>query len=169
MFRIAEFFPVSEKAFIIDYVERGKTKDQALAGYANVKVPSRATSGSAGYDFVAPFDFELKPSQSIEIPTGVRVKIEEGWVLMIFPRSGLGFKYHTVLANTVGIIDSDYYYAKNEGHIIIKLINASEEGKTLQLKAGDRFAQGVFTPFGITRYDNCQEQRQGGMGSTIRI
>ena len=168
MYRIAEFFMVSENRYSADFLGRG-LEGNPLEAYMNVKIPRRATSGSAGYDFVTPFDLELKPGESKEIPTGIRVKMQEGWVFMIYPRSGLGYKYHTVLANTVRIIDSDYYYADNEGHIIIKMINESTEGKTLSLKAGDRFAQGVFTQYGVTMHDNESEQRKGGFGSTSKV
>ena len=74
---------------------------------------------------------------------------------MIFPRSGLGFKYRLQLNNTVGIIDEDYFYSDNEGHIFIKLTNDSNEGKMLQIKAGEAFAQGIFVPFGITMNVDC--------------
>ena len=116
-------------------------------------MPERATVGSAGYDFYSPLDFVLEPGQTIKIPTGIRAKIEDGWVLMIFPRSGLGFKFRIQLNNTVGIIDSDYYGSDNEGHIFIKITNDSNEGKTLSLKKGDGFAQGVFLPYGVTSDD----------------
>ena len=90
----------------------------------------------------------------------------EGWVLQIYPRSGLGFKFRLQLNNTVGIIDSDYYYSDNEGHILIKVTNTNTEEKTLSLKAGDGFAQGIFLPFGITEDDNVSTVRNGGFGST---
>ena len=83
--------------------------------YADIGLPRRATVGSAGYDFFAPYDFTLAPGETAKIPTGIRVKMEDGWVLMLFPRSGLGFKYRVQLDNTVGIIDGDYYDSDNEG------------------------------------------------------
>ena len=129
-------------------------------------MPERATVGSAGYDFYSPLDFVLEPGQTIKIPTGIRAKIEDGWVLMIFPRSGLGFKFRIQLNNTVGIIDSDYYGSDNEGHIFIKITNDSNEGKTLSLKKGDGFAQGVFLPYGVTSDDETAAVRNGGFGST---
>ena len=129
-------------------------------------MPERATVGSAGYDFYSPPDFVLEPGQTIKIPTGIRAKIEDGWVLMIFPRSGLGFKFRIQLNNTVGIIDSDYYGSDNEGHIFIKITNDSNEGKTLSLKKGDGFAQGVFLPYGVTSDDEAAALRNGGFGST---
>ena len=129
-------------------------------------MPERATVGSAGYDFYSPLDFVLEPGQTIKIPTGIRAKIEDGWVLMIFPRSGLGFKYRIQLNNTVGVIDSDYYGSDNEGHIFIKITNDSNEEKTLSLKKGDGFAQGVFLPYGVTSDDETAAVRNGGFGST---
>lgn len=134
--------------------------------YDALKLPTRATSGSAGYDFKAPFDFTLKPGQTIKIPTGVRVRIDDGWWLGCFPRSGLGFKYRLQLDNTVGVIDSDYYGSGNEGHIFAKITNDSKSGKSLSVKAGDAFVQGIFIPYGITYSDDANGVRNGGMGST---
>lgn len=134
--------------------------------YEAVRLPARATAGSAGYDFYSTLDFKLKPGESVLIPTAVRVRIEPGWMLAIFPRSGLGFKYRFQLNNTVGIIDSDYYYADNQGHIMCRMINDSREGKDLEIHRGDAFAQGIFIPFGITEDDEATGVRTGGFGST---
>ena len=79
--------------------------------------PKRATSGSAGYDFYAPCGISLKPGETVKVLTGIRARIDEGWVLTLYPRSGLGFRYRLQLNNTVGVIDSDYYGSDNEGHI----------------------------------------------------
>ena len=94
--------------------------------------------------------------------------MDEGWVLKIYPRSGLGFKYRLQLNNTVGIIDSDYYYSDNEGHIMIKITNDSKDGKTVEIRAGEGFAQGIFVEYGITYDDEANEERNGGFGSTTR-
>jgi len=134
--------------------------------YDNVKLPKRATSGSAGYDFYAPHAITLAPGETIKIATGIRVKIEEGWVLLVFPRSGLGFKYRMQLNNTVGVIDSDYYYSDNEGHIFAKITNDSNEDKTIDIQAGHGIMQGIFMPFGLTYSDNADGVRNGGLGST---
>lgn len=131
-----------------------------------VKLPVRATVGSAGYDFCTPYPIILGPGKTITIKTGLRCKIEEGWVLFVLPKSGLGFKYRIQLDNTVGVIDSDYYYAENEGHIIIKITNEGHEGKTMEIEAGKAFAQGVFLPYGITIDDEATGARLGGFGST---
>lgn len=155
MKRIAQFFKVSESEFI---------KSADASAYLDVQLPKRATSGSAGYDFFAPQEFSLAPNQTAKIATGIRVKIEEGWVLKIYPRSSLGFKYRLTLDNTVGIIDSDYYFADNEGHIFIKMTNLGD--KPLTVEKGKAFAQGIFVEYGITVDDDCTCLRTGGIGST---
>lgn len=134
--------------------------------YNNIKLPQRATKGSAGYDFFSPKDFILHPGCTIKIPTGIRVRMEEGWVLQCYPRNGLGFKYRLQLNNTVGIIDSDYYISDNEGHIFAKLTNDTKEGKTVEIASGTGFMQGIFTEYGITFDDESSELRNGGFGST---
>ena len=108
----------------------------------------------------------ITPGETIKIPTGIRVCMNEDYVLKLYPRSGLGFKYRLQLNNTVGIIDSDYYYSDNEGHIFAKITNDSNEGKTVELKAGDGFMQGIFLEYGITIDDDATEIRNGGFGST---
>ena len=160
---VARFEKVSRGQFESAFRDIFGTETTA---YDTLTLPCRATAGSAGYDFTLPCDVTLAPGQTAKIPTGIRVWIAEGWLLQIFPRSGLGFKYRLQLDNTVGIIDSDYYGADNEGHIFIKITNDSKEGKTLSLHAGDAFAQGVFTPFGIAEGDDASATRHGGFGST---
>ena len=134
--------------------------------YEGIQLPIRATAGSAGYDFKSPISFLLKPNETIKIPTGIRVSIDEGWVLKIYPRSSLGFKYRLQLNNTVGIIDSDYYYSDNEGHIFAKLTNDTNEGKAVEISAGSGFMQGIFVEYGITYDDSVDVKRNGGFGST---
>ncbi|MDD6083788.1 MAG: deoxyuridine 5'-triphosphate nucleotidohydrolase [Oscillospiraceae bacterium] len=170
MKRIAEFQKVSREQFVRDWTDSfgDCSAEQAEKIYEGIKIPARATSGSAGYDFCTPVGFSLAPGETIKIPTGIRVKIEEGWMLGLYPRSGLGFKYRMQLNNTVGIIDSDYYYSDNEGHIMVKFTNASNTGLTINLNAGDAFSQGIFTEYGITFDDDATGVRNGGFGSTGR-
>lgn len=138
--------------------------------YSKIKLPKRATKGSAGYDFFSPVNFKLNTGCSILIPTGIRCKMESSWVLNLYPRSGLGFKYRLQLNNTVGIIDSDYYNAKNEGHIMAKLTNDSNDlnYKELKLNQGDAFMQGLFTQYGLAEEEEVTEERIGGFGSTSK-
>ena len=139
---------------------------QADSIYDAITIPKRATGGSAGYDICTPVDISLKPGESIKIPTGIRVTMREDYCLFIMPRSGLGSKYRFQLNNTVGVIDSDYYFSDNEGHIFVPMINDSREGKTLELKAGSAFVQAIFCRFGITEDDEAEGTRNGGFGST---
>lgn len=162
MQRIAQFMKVSPERFATDW------QFDCPNPYGELKLPRRGTAGSAGYDFYSPLDFTLAPGEFIKIPTGVRARIDEGWVLTLYPRSGQGFKYRLQLYNSVGVIDSDYFGAENEGHIQIKLVNANEEGKVLAVRRGEAFAQGIFLPFGVTVDDDVNDVRTGGFGSTDR-
>ena len=164
--RVGRFEVVSYNQFKAGFDNQS---DEVLKSYYNgIKLPARATRGSAGYDFFAPFNIILAPGETVKVPTGIRVYIEENYVLKLYPRSGLGFKYRLQLNNTVGIIDSDYYYSDNEGHIFAKITNDSNEGKTLEIKAGQGFMQGIFVEYGITFDDDVQSIRNGGFGSTTK-
>lgn len=170
MKRIAKFHKVSFKQFSEGWADTFGATDEAELQriYDGICLPKRATSGSAGYDFYAPTDFTLAPGETVKIPTGIRVEMEENWVLKCYPRSGLGFKFRLQLNNTVGIIDSDYFYSDNEGHIFAKLTNDTNEGKTVELLAGNGFMQGIFVEYGITVDDDVETVRNGGFGSTTR-
>ncbi len=177
MKRIAKFEKVSIEKFCegmiqglwiendFNNIEKHKRK-RIEEIYTNIKLPERKTIGSAGYDFHIPFDITLSPGQSVLIPTGIRCSMEPGWVLNLYPRSSLGFKYRLQLNNTVGIIDSDYYHSDNEGHIMAKITNDSIEGSIMKLNAGDGFIQGIFVEYGITVDDETDGVRNGGTGST---
>ncbi len=134
--------------------------------YDSIKLPKRATKGSAGYDFFVPIGLTLTPNGTTKVPTGIRCKMEDDYVLQIYPRSSLGFKYRCQLDNTVGIVDSDYYESDNEGHIFIKITNNTLEDKTITLKQGDAFAQGIFTKYYLAEEDEVTTKRNGGFGST---
>lgn len=171
---IAKFEKVSfeqwKKDLLSDdaYEMYGRYPDSVLKEiYDSIKLPKRATSGSAGYDFYLPLPILDIPTNSyIKIPTGIRCRMDDGWVLMAYPRSGHGFKTGIHLANTVGVIDADYYGADNEGHINIKLVNDSILKKHIELAQGDAFCQCMLVPFGVTVDDTATEKRTGGFGST---
>ena len=170
MKRIAKFYKVSLEQFLKDV--RGDfpqyTEEDIKDIYESIELPKRATKGSAGYDFYSPFSFSMEPGTTMKVPTGIRCEMQEDWVLKLYPRSGLGFKYRLQLNNTVGIIDSDYFYSDNEGHIMAKITNDSKEGKTVELTAGTGFVQGIFLEYGITEDDDAQGIRNGGFGSTTK-
>ena len=157
---IAKFGHVSAE----QYAEAmGSRLDGAMA-VDEIPMPKRATAGSAGYDFVSPLDVTVEPDGTALIPTGIRAEMEPGWVLVLFPRSSLGFKHGIRLANTAGIIDSDYAFAKNEGHIMVKLRNPS--AAPVAIGRGERFCQGVFLPYGLAEESGAFAEREGGFGST---
>lgn len=170
MKRIARFHKVSINQFLKDWMDTfpGTEEGQIKAIYESISLPKRATTGSAGYDFYSPIDITLAPGREIKIPTGIRVEMEEGWVLKCYPRSGLGFKFRLQMNNTVGIIDSDYFNSDNEGHIFAKITNDTKEGKTVEIKAGTGFMQGIFVEYGITVDDEVEALRNGGFGSTTK-
>ena len=162
MKRIARFEKVSKEQFESDW----KKCFESSPPYDDIKLPERATIGSAGYDIFSPIDFKLKVGETIKIPTGIRVFINEGWVFKIYPRSSLGTKYRLQLNNSVGIIDSDYYYSENEGHFFLSITNVGIDNKILTVKKGQGIAQGIFSEYGITFDDNVTNIRNGGFGST---
>jgi len=171
MNRIAQFEKVSFEQFLKDYNKTfnyGQSDDEIERIWDNIKLPTRATVKSAGYDFATPIDFSLRTGETIKIPTGIRCRMDDGWVLKLYPRSGLGFKYRLQLNNTVGIIDGDYFDSDNEGHIFVKITNDSNENRIVILNSGTSFIQGIFVPYGITIDDNAEGVRNGGFGSTGR-
>lgn len=177
MKRIAKFEKVSFSQFKLDYREtfensyeylRNVSDEELFLIYENIKLPQRSTKGSAGYDFYSPIYVNLFPYETIKFPTGIRVRISEGWVLKCYPRSGFGFKYRLQLDNSVGIIDQDYFFSDNEGHIFAKITNDTHEQKEVSFKSGTAFMQGIFVEYGITEDDNVMFTRNGGFGSTTK-
>lgn len=176
MRKIAKFEKVSYEQFkrdllsVEEFIARYENEEEldALVKeiYDNIKLPKRATKQSAGYDFYAPFNFFIPAGKDVLVPTGIRCKIEDGWVLTLYPRSGLGFKFKMQLNNTVGVIDADYYGASNEGHIMAKFFNDNRNLREISISQGTGMMQGIFLPFGITEDDDTSNTRTGGFGST---
>lgn len=160
---MALFSKVSKDQFMADV---GKFSYITSEGcYEDIKLPSRATEESAGYDIFMPFSVTIRPEGTCTVPTGIKVEMSQGVFLMIAPRSSLGFKFQLGLANTVGIIDSDYFNnPDNEGHILVRLVNNGKH--PVHLEKGDAFCQGILLPFGKTKDDEPRGKRSGGIGST---
>jgi len=156
---IAQFKRVSAAQYAEAMAER-----EGVLPLEEIPLPRRATAGSAGYDFVSPLEVTVPPEGTALIPTGIRAEMEPGWVLLLFPRSSLGFRHGLRLSNTVGVIDSDYAFAKNEGHIMVKLRNPQSGPVTIG--RGERFCQGVFLPYGTAEEEDDFAERSGGFGST---
>lgn len=155
-----KFEKISNEQFHKDWIWNDKFADVA---YNNVKVPARATARSAGYDFYSPINFVLSPGETIVVPTGIRAKMPDNVVLLLYVRSSIGIKHGIVLANGTGVVDADYYDADNEGHICCALRNLGKLPFTVEI--GDRIMQGVFTPF-VTTEEKVTGKRTGGVGST---
>ena len=130
--------------------------------YQSIKLPQRSTKGSSGYDFFLPYTVSFHHRKDVTIPTGIRFKCDDDKFLLCIPRSGCGFKWGMALKNTVGDIDSDYYYSDNEGHIMAKI--TCDEPFALDM--GKAFMQGIILPYYKVDDDNTNEVRNGGFGST---
>ena len=172
MKRVAEFYKVSFVQFEKDYKnafpKANLSHAQLKTIYDNIKLPKRATANSAGYDFFLPFDISLKAGESITIPTGIRFSCKKDYCLLMMPKSGLGNKNRFHPNCIVPLIDSDYFYSDNEGHIFAKITNDSNEEKTVTIRAGEGFMQGIFVEYGITLDDDVTDVRNGGFGSTTK-
>ena len=130
------------------------------------QLPVRGTSKSAGYDFFIKEDYILAPNQTKVFWTDVKAFMLDDEVLMLHVRSSIGIKKGLMLANTTGIIDSDYYNnPDNDGNIGIALHNYSK--KPVVLKKGDKIAQGIFMKYLVADKDApVKDERTGGIGST---
>ena len=129
-----------------------------------IKLPTRATAHSAGYDFYSPVDVVIEPGKSCFFFTDVKANMYWDNVLMLYVRSSMG-KHPVVIANGTGIIDSDYYSNEgNDGNIGFRLLNLGDE--PYEIKVGDRIGQGVFLKYGTVKDDNTVTERKGGFGST---
>ncbi len=148
--------------YVMNWSDEISTKAKHL--YNKIKLPERATVGSAGYDFYAPYDFTILPDQTITLPSGIRCTMNDDVFLSIHPRSGLGFKWGMRLCNTTGIIDSDYYNSDNEGHIMFKF--ATDVDYACSIKQGQGMVQGIFMKYLKTNDDEVIGSRNGGFGST---
>ena len=145
--------------------------EQIKHSYNTIKLPTRGSEYSAGYDFYLPYDYKVASGQII-ILTGIT------WdcfadntsalnrALFLFARSSTAKKYGFALMNRVGIVDMDYCQAANEGHIML-LVDRKAALSDYEFEAGERLAQGVIMPFMIETNDTIiGKDRVGGFGST---
>ena len=139
-------------------------KDEHRKNTGEIKLPTRGSQHSAGYDFYSPIDTVIQPNESVLIFTDVKAHMYYDNALFLFVRSSMG-KHPIVIANGTGIIDSDYYNnPDNDGNIGFRLLNL---GSTpYEIKIGDRIGQGVFVKYGTVKDDNTSGLRTGGFGST---
>ena len=140
-----------------------------MTAYAGrgIHLPQRKTAASAGYDIEAVADVTLAPGRVALVPTGLKAYMQKGEVLLLTIRSSLAAKHQLMLANSVGVIDADYYdNPGNEGHIQVAVYNAGTEAYSV--KKGERLAQGMFFAYRTVDGDTAGEgaERIGGFGST---
>ena len=171
---IRGFKPVSMEA--IDRLVNEFEAEGAINTYVSnhiyvsrkIIMPQRATKRSAGYDVFSHSNIVIPAKGTVLIWTNVKAYMQEREVLIADVRSSIGIKQNIMLANTLGIIDCDYYNnSSNEGNIGIALRNLSNE-MDVKIKEGDRIAQLIFIPFLVADNCNSEEERVGGIGSTGR-
>ena len=162
-----KFEKVSQEQYDADIdtlAEEKNITDYRKSCYDDIKLPKRATKGSAGYDFYAPYQLFVRANTWYTMPLGIKfVSDVRNVFLMMVPRSGLGFKYNFQLSNTCGIIDYDYQFAKNDGHIMLKF----KVNQDIMIDKGQAIIQGIFTTYLVTDDDEAIfNERIGGFGST---
>ena len=148
-----------------DRISLKQAEKDGLTGveFSAIELPTRATINSAGYDIKSVRHLTVQPHSAVKVPTGLRSFMLDDEVLLLHIRSSLGFKYNVRLSNATGVVDSDYYFADNEGHIWLGVYNDSEV--PFEIKIGDRLAQGIFMKY-LTANDVVHNVRVGGLGST---
>ncbi len=175
MNRVAKFEKVSYEQFKIDVIEHqcdlfghSINHDHIRDWYDKIRLPERATIGSAGYDFFYPFPSKsIQPDSNIIIPTGIKCEMDEGYWLGLFPKSKFGINYRAMLDDTISVIDQDYYDCEsNEGHIFVRITNNDHNRRLLQIKQDKAYCQGIILPFYLTVDDRVTATRKGGLGST---
>ena len=166
---MSHFEKVSFEQWKADCGVKGLPEDELREWFDAIPLPAQATAGSAGMDFHMPFNLDFESGSKMKIATGVRWVTDEeerDKVLLIVPRSGLGFKYGLRLPNTIGVIDADYCEADNEGHILVCFENPSDEN--VKLEAGQPFVQGIIVKYEVPEGAESGAARIGGFGSTSK-
>ena len=170
--KVAKFRKVSFEQFKADMISCGfNLPDTDMkAAYDAIKLPTRATEGSAGYDFFSPIPFSLRnmtvAPRGITFPTGIQCELHPDFCLFMIPKSGLGIREYSRLGNCTGLIDRDYIFSDNEGDIYVNLRSDIPGNPPVDIHVGQAVCQGVILPFGTTDDDETTEKRNGGLGST---
>ena len=160
---------VEQKKFLESFFVSRSSKVKSALEYIDkeLALPGRSSAKSCGYDFRLPVDVEIQPNSQILIPTFIKAEIDDDKVLELYPRSSYGIKKGLELANTVGIIDADYYGGEdNEGHIMVCMRNTTS--KPVHLERGDKFVQGIIKRYFLMDGDayGVGKARKGGIGSS---
>lgn len=139
-------------------------KNEHRKNEGDIKLPTRATEHSAGYDFYSPVDITIPPHEMVMIWTDVKAHMYYDNALLLVVRSSMS-KQPVMLANNVGVVDSDYYNNdSNDGNIGFRLINMGDT--PYEIKEGDRIGQGIFVKYGTVKDDTTKTKRESGFGST---
>ena len=139
---------------------------------SNINVPIRKTKYSAGYDIEAAEDTIIpsfkKGTNPTLIKTGLKAYMQDDEYLMLCNRSSNPKKKGLILANSVGIVDKDYYgNPDNDGHIMFAFYNIKEED--IKIKKGEAIGQAIFQKYLVVDDDNAEGERAGGFGSTNKV
>lgn len=158
-----------QKKFLEQFFVSRSSKVNSALEYIDkeLALPGRSSAKSCGYDFRLPVDVEIQPNSQVLIPTFIKAEIDDDKVLELYPRSSYGIKKGLELANTVGIIDADYYNNEdNEGHIMVCMRNITS--KPVHLERGDKFVQGIIKRYFLMDGDEygVGKARKGGIGSS---
>ena len=170
--KVAKFRKVSFDQFKHDMISCGFNLPDTVMqeAYDVIKLPVRATAGSAGYDFFSPIPFALSNMtvnpRGITFPTGIQCELHPDFCLIMIPKSVLGIRQYSRLGNCIGLIDRDYIFSDNEGDIFVNIRSDIPSNPPVEIKAGQAICQGVILPFGTTDDDETTEARNGGLGST---
>ena len=128
---------------IFEFVERIKSTENFGAEGSWTKLPEKGSKNAAGYDFINPEDVIIQPNEIMYVKTGVKAKFPEDTALLLLNRSSNPKNKHLILANGVGLVDSDYYNnPENEGEIAFAFLNISEN--SVEIKSGEKLGQGMF-------------------------
>ena len=135
----------------------------------NINLPIRKTKYSAGYDIEAAEDVVIpsfkKGTNPTLVKTGLKAYMQDDEMLLLYNRSSNPKKKGLILANSVGVVDKDYYgNIDNDGHIMFAFYNIKDEN--VEIKKGDAIGQAIFQKYLVTDDDNAEGEREGGFGST---
>ncbi len=135
----------------------------------NINLPIRKTKYSAGYDIEAAEDVVIpsfkKGTSPTLVKTGLKAYMQDDEMLLLYNRSSNPKKKGLILANSVGVVDKDYYgNVDNDGHIMFAFYNIKDED--VEIKKGDAIGQAIFQKYLVTDDDAAEGERAGGFGST---
>ena len=138
---------------------------------SNINLPVRKTKYSAGYDIEAAEDVVIpsfkKGQNPTLVKTGLKAYMQDDEMLLLYNRSSNPKKKGLILANSVGVIDKDYYgNPDNDGHFMFAFYNIKDEDVTI--KKGEAIGQAIFQKYLVTDNDDAQGERVGGFGSTTK-